>query len=330
MLLLEAGEHLEKIGQAYGRLQEKFWEVGPACAEAFDKLPKELRKEFIGRLPFSRSNYSKWIAIGKAVDDIDERMRQIIPPKLSVAYEFVLLEKSERIRFFEERPIKAPPLRREDIIRWKRKNRVEPVANEASKPVQKRQASAQADPAVPGRFYGALKPKRSLTSNEIEALDKQLQEIAHTFDMEVAFPPIVPAKDTTAKVVAHMRRQINKLIRDTLKVRAEQNPERKKSISALASELRIWPEDDEERMRNSLDEVGLAHEFDRIRSEAHDLYPMEGPGYPAWLDAVDGISPAREVLEEEVEELRRQLARRPRVLPRLTPDQIRTRTADFR
>ncbi|OSI80349.1 hypothetical protein [Bradyrhizobium canariense] len=329
-MLLEAGEHLEKIGHVYGQLQEKFWEVGPACAEAFDKLPKELRKEFISRLPFSRSNYSKWIAIGKAVDDLDERMREIIPPKLSVAYEFVLLEKPERTRLLEERPIKAPPLRRADIIRWKRKNRGEPVANEASPSGKKRKASAQADPAVPGRFYSALKPKRSLTSSETEALDKQLQEIARTFDMEVAFPPIVPAKDTTAKVVAHMRRQVNKLIRGTLKVRAEQNPGRKKSILALASELRIWPEDDEERMRDSLDEVGLAHEFDRIRSEAHELYPMEGPGYPAWLDAVDRISPPREMLEEEAEELRRQLARRPGALSGLNPDDIRTRTADFR
>ena len=127
-----------------------------------------------------------------------------------------------------------------------------------------------------------------------------------------------------------MRKAINKLIRETLEARAEKSPARKKSILALARELRISPEDDEERMRESLDEIDLAHEFNRIRSEAYETSSMESPGHPEWVDAVDGISPPKELLAKEIDELNKALPNRTIGLTRLTPDEFRARTSDFK
>lgn len=327
-MLHEAGDHLGLIGEAYERLKEKFWDVGPACANAYDAVPIHQRKEFISRLPFSRSNYSKWIAIGKSTPDLDKRMREIIPPRLSVAYEFVQLTPVERVKFIEGRAVKSPPLQRDEIVRWKKKNRPGPSIEDELKAVRKPKSRVKADLMVPGRFYGALKPKRNLTSSEMEALDKRLNEIAKEYDLELAFPPIPPGKDTTTEVHAYMRKNINKMIRDTLTARAEAFPARKKSLMALATDLRIWPDDDEQRMRDSLDEIDQAHEFDRIRSEAYKAHPMEEPGQPEWVDAVENKSHSTSLHEEEVEEIRKtisQTSSHPARIFGLPPDERRAR-----
>ena len=211
----------------------------------------------------------------------------------------------------------------------KKTNKVEQTeAKDTSVSTAKSKASKESVPVVPGRFYSALKPKHRLTFSEMEALNKRLDEIAKEYDLEVVFPPVPPGRDTTEKVNAHMRKEINRLIRDTLTSRAEKFPARKKSLMTLAGELRIYADDDEQRMRNSLDEIDLAHEFDRIRSEAYDAHPMEGPGYPEWWDAVENNSPSTALREEEVEELRKtisQTSNNRAGIFGLTPDERRAR-----
>jgi hypothetical protein len=329
-----AGEFLEQFGEKWGRYEEEFYGIAGVLAKADEKIPNGAEKaEFIRRLPFSRPNYSKWVAVGRSVHRLSEDMRRLLPPKLSVVYAFVQLGPSDAIKFMEDRHVLFPPVKREEITRWKKRNTAKHVLNVESKSREKPRASLKPDPVVPGRFYSALKPRRSLTSNEMAALDKRLHEIAVEYDLEIAYPSVQPAKDTTEEVNAHMRREINKLIRDTLKARAEKSPARKRSILALAKELRIWPEDGEESMRYALEEINLAHEFDRIRSEAHDLYPMEGPGRPEWVDAVEGTSPTNTLSSEESEELRKiisQAATSTVGISTLTPDELRARTSDVR
>ena len=136
---------------------------------------------------FSRSNYTKWIAIGRATPHLDLRMREIIPPRLSIAYEFVQLSHDERVRFLDERPVKSPPLQRAEIIRWKKQNRSAPSTEDQSKGAGKPKNAQKADPILPGRFYSALKAKRLLTFIEMEALNKRLEEISRDYSMDVVF-----------------------------------------------------------------------------------------------------------------------------------------------
>jgi hypothetical protein len=165
-MLFDVGEHIGNIRTAWHKATESIHEVAEACAKADDAVGVDMRKRFFENLPFSRSTFSKLVAIAHDKRLSDPKIRDSLPPNYSIHYELTHFDDREFEAFFGKRPAKSPPLKRAAIVRWRKQHRGE----------LKKQPN---DPRLSGRsaLHTNMQPSATKEPANVEAADNCVLQV---------------------------------------------------------------------------------------------------------------------------------------------------------
>lgn len=286
-LILPFERHADDINNACQAAPiDRIRETAIACrqANAATRSPVA-RKRLFAMLPFNAKTFYRYARIGADDRLMDPERKHLWPAKMRPMYELHRMTDDE-LQAFEAAGLWTSGLRQVDIQRWK---------------------ASRSGPILPGAFYAALRPKRSLAGTEMSRIDAALSNLAGLFEMEVVYPESMPANDNWEKAISHMRRKAKQIVAEHIKQlkkngRRAFQPELHKYAGFLADEVSIEYDADQERILEVLTTIGREDEFDGIRTAAFEEFPIDGPDGPEWMAVVADKPPPPEALAADVAE----------------------------
>jgi hypothetical protein len=248
--------YADRIRAHWHRATASIMEVAHLCAEANNRLSAPNKKELVKVLPFSGPTFSKLAQIGGDRRLQSIRVRKLLPPSYSIIYSVGQLEDDE-LKAAVKDGIITPTLKRSDLDDWMEKKKYR----------EKRIKPPQLN--LPDVLYAAIHLTDEPSPEQIERLDKMLDQIRIEFNAEIIRPRDRYAEAMgrwLRRVQQYLRRLARRIVLDSKKKALAQFRRRSRRRMTTQDRSRAWgfawdetsidDDADDERIRFVLDTIG--------------------------------------------------------------------------
>jgi hypothetical protein len=272
--MLMVNKYYERILNRWRTKTATTLEECEVFAEAHRELNKDERAALIAALRFDRTGFEKRVKVGDDRRLYSERIRPLLPPKLSVLHMLSGLTDAE-LDAAVEAAIVHPAMTREQLSAWiidRRGDRHHDRHGDYGAEAARR--AAQRAP------YAVITLPPGMSDEDEEAFTEGLAHLCESYEVSIRYPQIEAgdreARCWARRVDAHLRPQVQKKVCDSKKQAIEAGPAhiddidwQRRAWPHADADLEIGPAADRNRFLEVLTRIGKADEFPSMEREAY-------------------------------------------------------------
>jgi hypothetical protein len=259
-------EYVTSINASWRKTTESVLETARLCAEAQSGLRSKDRAKLIKQLDFNAATFSKLVKIGSREQLQNEPVKSLLPPSYSIVYEVAKLNEGDLQVAIKDGVIN-PGMTRSELSAWMGKRKGD---------------GSETSEEDHGKIIATVKVPADYDDEKRDQLVKALAKLQAKFGCRLEQP-----SDPQAAAFDRMFERMNDYIRkEARRYIAALKSRRLQGLGRLspAEKKRRWGYHDDEidipfdaswdRVKEVLEMVGNADQFERIRDEALRLFDV--------------------------------------------------------